>query len=604
MDDSLESFAPSRQGHEYCPPNGSEWPLFFHGRCHGHKIEAIHPLCELKFWCRSYWAFVAACVLAGCLPTGDPPAGQHRIFDRLLTSVWFSPSQTEGVPSHLLITGPGENVTWNSSRYWVAPLYLVPEGSSPTGGQGSVVLIGNRYRDPLNSSHPIDSRGRIFGLFYSEEASESAFEIRRVDLLANTQEYLGLDASDTSHSALTLSPAKTRFFVGWNDIAVYDLDQPAFPVLATRDSSTFVGDELYFSSNPDNLIPNVWSFEPNGQPEKLFDEAELVSAVSTAQGPRLLLRLASNPKASSGFALLDPETLQASTFLPEHEPTLLSWGWASPSPDGRWLPVVVFFPSWSKPHTMDTWLLAFLDLTTAEIQTTDFRLSSAREGPLLGEWRPGRSEFWFATYTKELAIWKPETWVTSPQRSRPFSYYRAPNGPSSIFTQDGRYFFATEEEDETVVYVGSADEPEGPLFQLNPSGTKTLSYSQLTDGRLLIGYFSAADSKRSDYLVVNPDTKTSQPFTSASYVVAIGNSRALMLVDWDSTAGSGNLALIDYQTGKQTLLAESAYVAAVDPGPSAVSPPADALAPGTRVAYLLRYRIASPYDGLWVAELP
>jgi hypothetical protein len=63
--------------------------------------------------------------------------------------------------------------------------------------------------------------------------------------------------------------------------------------------------------------------------------------------------------------------------------------------------------------------------------------------------------------------------------------------------------------------------------------------------------------------------------------------------------------LIDLATGVQTLLAQDVYAAAVDPGIHAyVAPGTDALAPGTRIAFLVRNRMDSPYDGIWVAELP
>jgi hypothetical protein len=63
--------------------------------------------------------------------------------------------------------------------------------------------------------------------------------------------------------------------------------------------------------------------------------------------------------------------------------------------------------------------------------------------------------------------------------------------------------------------------------------------------------------------------------------------------------------LVDLASGEQTMLAENVYAAAVDPGKTADVPmDADRLAPGTRVAFLTRSRLESPYDGLWVATLP
>jgi hypothetical protein len=48
------------------------------------------------------------------------------------------------------------------------------------------------------------------------------------------------------------------------------------------------------------------------------------------------------------------------------------------------------------------------------------------------------------------------------------------------------------------------------------------------------------------------------------------------------------------------VLGENVYSAALEPGPL----DADRLAPGKRVAFLVRNRLAGPYDGLWMATLP
>jgi hypothetical protein len=81
--------------------------------------------------------------------------------------------------------------------------------------------------------------------------------------------------------------------------------------------------------------------------------------------------------------------------------------------------------------------------------------------------------------------------------------------------------------------------------------------------------------------------------------------RALALLNWEVSRSSGDLTLIELASGSKTLLAEDAYAVAVDPGRSADVPAdADRLAAGTRVAFLARNRLDSPYDGLWVATLP
>jgi hypothetical protein len=88
-------------------------------------------------------------------------------------------------------------------------------------------------------------------------------------------------------------------------------------------------------------------------------------------------------------------------------------------------------------------------------------------------------------------------------------------------------------------------------------------------------------------------------------VVALGQTRVLTILNWESTRQAGDLTLIDLDSAAQTMLAENVYAAAVDPGTTAKLPPdADRLSPGTRIGFLMRSRLESPYDGLWVATLP
>ena len=104
---------------------------------------------------------------------------------------------------------------------------------------------------------------------------------------------------------------------------------------------------------------------------------------------------------------------------------------------------------------------------------------------------------------------------------------------------------------------------------------------------------------------MNPTAGTSRAVAGGGQVVAVGKTRALALLEWDGGRNSGTLTLIDLASGAQTLLAEDVYLAAVDPGHFVDVPPdADVLAPGTEIAFLSRGRFASPYDGLWVTQLP
>jgi hypothetical protein len=142
------------------------------------------------------------------------------------------------------------------------------------------------------------------------------------------------------------------------------------------------------------------------------------------------------------------------------------------------------------------------------------------------------------------------------------------------------------------------------VLPLNPTGTEAYRYAQLDDGRLLVEAWSS-DYRRDDIYLVDADAGTTRAIASAGQLVAVGQTRALALLNWQLSRSSGDLTLIDYASGAHTLLAQDVYAVDVDRGKSAAVPPGtDALAPATRVAFLSRNRLESRDDGLWVAELP
>jgi hypothetical protein len=122
----------------------------------------------------------------------------------------------------------------------------------------------------------------------------------------------------------------------------------------------------------------------------------------------------------------------------------------------------------------------------------------------------------------------------------------------------------------------------------------------LADGRLVVEA-RITNEKRSDIYLVDPAARTTRQLGHSGNVVATGATRILVFLDWLIGGGSGALTLIDLETGARTLLAENVHHVAVE---KSASPGVDALAPGTRIAYVSRHRIESPYDGLWVAHLP
>jgi hypothetical protein len=154
------------------------------------------------------------------------------------------------------------------------------------------------------------------------------------------------------------------------------------------------------------------------------------------------------------------------------------------------------------------------------------------------------------------------------------------------------------------IHVGPADDPTAPVFPIQPAGTWLGALWETEAGGLLVGAYTF-DPNRQELSLVDPATGASRAIASGGHVLELGHGRALALVSWESTRRVGDLVLVDLATGEQTLLAENAYAAAVDPGVSAdVAPDADRLRSGTRVAFLTRSRFESPYDGLWMATLP
>jgi hypothetical protein len=234
-------------------------------------------------------------------------------------------------------------------------------------------------------------------------------------------------------------------------------------------------------------------------------------------------------------------------------------------------------------------------------------LDSTRVGKAIGtniEWRPASAELWIPTLPDGFCIWRPDEAALTTVQATLYAYTRAPDGKQSVFTRDGRHWFSTDNGDRPTISVGSSDDPTSARLPLNPNGTVTTSHWETDDGRILVGAWTSSEYRKDAYLV-DADAGTSRALASAGYLVALGHTRALALLNWEVSRATGDLTLIDLASGEKTVLAEDVYAVDVDRGKSADVPSGtDALAPGTRVAYLTNNRLASPWDGLWVASLP
>jgi hypothetical protein len=367
--------------------------------------------------------------------------------------------------------------------------------------------------------------------------------------------------------------------------------------------ATFIGEDFYYSSVGPNW--GIYRIKPSSAPERLVAASTPVAFTPIlSDGPPQLLLFLVTGSGLAPFALFDTEALVSSSLPPEKG----SAQFLSVSSDGHWLLFESVQASSTTTGPTEEYTLFLFDWTTGAYQT----LNAASVGQPIGAWsgglcawRPGHAELWVSTWPNGLMIWKPDRSLTA-GGANPFYWYEEEGSRSrSLFTPDGRHWFSFAVGDHAIMaFVGSADDPSGPVFPLNPRGTDTSGYRQTSDGQLLVDAHLLA-SERSDLYLVNPDTGASRAIGSNGHVLALGQTRALALLDWQFSTFTGTLTLIDLVTGGQTMLAENVYAVAIDPGKSAEVPPGtDSLAAGTGVAFLKRNRIPSPYDGLWMATLP
>ena len=550
-----------------------------------------------------------AFALMGCLPTGNAPSGRHVLSDRTLSGVHFSPSEVEGVSSHLLVTGPAQDLGLDYAHDRVAGLYLIPEttvsGRVGMGqGLGDASLLAEHEPvpwDPTQYAATTDIRGRLLVGDFNE--ASPGLMVSRFDLGTGMQERLGVIDSSSDYPFVTLSPGRKRAYLGQWDGLLCELSG-ACSGLSNAYDEIFVGEDFYYRDyyySGDPPLLHLWRFTPYGRPETVGQNVAIDFAFATDQGPRMVLKPTSvtqDATTKSAF-LFDPRT-QQEIPLPSSVRVFPIMSSSSPlriaSPDGHWL----VSSSGGK--------LAFFNWLTSEVSETDDITSEyTTQYTTHWEWRPGHDVLWFAAADGTLRVWKPDAPLAA-MLSMPMASLLAPTKAPHLFTSDGRYWFSCRPGEQgdllPAVFVGSADAPNGPAYQITPAGTQVASHWELADGRLLVGAYTTSDL-RSDYYLIDPDTGISQSFAIHGQVISVGHTRALAIVNWDLARNAGDLHLIDLETQEQTLVAENVYAAAVDPGTHAEVPPgADALAAGTRIAFLYRHRIDSPYDGLWVTELP
>jgi len=542
---------------------------------------------------------------ASCLDAGPTPKGRHVIVDRDENQVQFVDGPT-GQPRRLLLsrshTEPG------SSGLTTQRLSTVDD-PGPGGGLGALRLVIDHYGQSQFcgidgcGGIPVDALGRLYLVLSSFAPSSSSLGFTdqfnvlvQVDPATGAQRPFGQPQSvevsaDRARVAIEVQPEGTT-----PPHVVLDVDGQE--VTVPGQSLHFVSDDLFFVSDDDNLSRLARAAQTI---EPLVANVGGFEAFETQRGPLLAIGHLGIPTPSGRESLFDVSKLEEEAL----GPTTAMAARLLPSPSGRYVAAY----SSTATASGQTTVIARFDRDTGQEAIADDPKLSATNQPAVLTWRPAQDELWFIA-GGEVFRWRPEgvPEMVAPDTSlmfapfRPLSASPQPEfGGVPIFTPDGQFRFVTTPDgsDKPPILLQSADDAAAPPLLLNPKGTGVAGLWPLSDGRLLVeDWFS--DQLRDDIYLVDPGARTARPLASSGYVVAAGRDRFLAVLRYVAAGGSGDLTSIDYATGTETLIAENVHSVTVD----ASSDPTDALAPGTRVAYLVRNRIASPYDGLWVTDLP
>jgi hypothetical protein len=579
--------------------------------------------------------FVGVCLLfCGCLPLGKAPAGQQVVHDRTLTGVFLTASEQEGLAPYLLATGSTREPLGSEQSAPFPSDMKVADVCAFRYGDGQPLVEGLAGQapvlqdldlptgDPTTFAFASDSRGRLVYVKRQVDASPIYDRVERLDLVTGQVDDAGQNVWIDHSPSFLLSADRTRLFAGSTGQNVVLGDATTEDHLGWMASTNvaFIGNDLYYVSPAASATAASASqgtvierSRPGAKPEIVASSSgELrLAPIFGDQTPQVLLSLVTDA-GNAPLALLDTSTLKSVPFRPFQDQVQFM----SASSNGHWL----LFVTPGEGGQAATTALALSYVLYNWVSEASYRIVGSPVSASLGvegEWRPGHDELWFAlgAYPSNFGVWAAGV---SPSSYRPVfdkgSLFTFPwaNGRKSMFTRDGTYAVTVEHRaKENLVMptfsIGPADDLAAPRTVLNPEGNELKSLWETMDGRILAG-IGQAQSDRQDILLIDPSapsTGASRLVGSGGHVAAVGKTRMLALLNWESSRGTGDLVLVDLATGEKSVLAESVYAVALDPGRFAnASPDADRLAPGTRVAYLVRDRLESPYDGLWVAQLP
>jgi hypothetical protein len=547
---------------------------------------------------RSLLGAMVMTMAAGCLPRGQAPAGEHLLAGRAPLGLQFLRGRTTSPPLWLLI--------WQDRDDRQGADLFVAEVTG-TGATGAPRRIAERI-DAAGSAACQDFNRRACGFALDDRdrtllrpwlavppgdlpSNREPRPVLRVNLATGETEDLGLALG----SEVLRSSSSNRFLLveSADRIRVAESDGRT-TTLEHATSPAFVGDNLFYMVPPDpSLAPGgrglaqvLWLLPTEGPARPIRESVQAFAERSIAGAPVILITYRRPGDTDLAWSVLDPVTLVETPLPVPAGPGARNF--LDFSPDGRRF---VFATHTSR----DAPIVTFVDRESQASETVEIPSSASVRPNVV--WRPGRDEAWITG--DSLLVWRPGGPVTPVMRT-PLEYERRPRDTPSLFTEDGAHWFSVERDPSSAlqsVYLGPADDPEATRMRLTPAGTGSIRHWALPDGRLVVEAWTT-DVMRSDLYVVDPRAGTQRAVGSGGSVVAAGHSRLLAQLHWLKSGGSGDLTLIDVDTGAPELLAENVYGFALEPsGP-------DRLAGGVHVAFAVHSRLASPFDGVWVAALP
>jgi hypothetical protein len=550
-------------------------------------------------------ALALSCVDVACLDAGPTPVGRHLLATAAEDDVEFDDGAI-GAPRRIFVSArESQDGTFGFTTRRLA----IVDDPGPNGGAAtSRVLLDHAALSEQSCfmgacSMPVDALGRLYvhQLTFSPSTlspggTDQHDDLIIVDPATGAQQHLGPVES------FDVSPDGAR-------VAYLPENAALPPPLVLRELSgaermlpdrsfAFVGSDFFFVGDDGHLSRLAAS---SVDVEAFAPQVDFFEPFATQRGFLLQLRrVGAGDQGTFTSSIFDVATL-TETALPDESaaaPTFV------PSPSGRYV-ATQSSSSFIQGPTVQ--------LTLFDRDTNQQTLASE---PSLNvsslAWRPQHDELCFGmNQGNEDELWRwrpggtpeeiapgdpPEQPPLAPMLAQELPFYSEPT-----FTPDGAFLFVSDRgaSERQPVALLSADDVTAAPFSLTPAGTGMSGVWPLTAGRLLVENW-ITDVRRNDIYLVDPAARTSRALASTGNVVAIGRDRFLALLHWVADGGSGDLTLLDYATATPTLIAQNVSAVAVD----ASADPNDGLAPGTRVAYLVHDRIASPYDGLWVIDLP